>query len=171
MPYPHDPLLLTKKPSEERRLLSQQPLLAAAEPTSPPFPTHAFAVRPRTDEASLPARPVSRSQGPLLAIPATRSRSLPNHDQTPDHDPDHRWLQGTLSKHYDGHFELRFAEPTANDPWAGQVRLEDDPRWQDYADGDLVRVEGSVVSAATPAVKWGEYPRYRARSIELLRRR
>jgi hypothetical protein len=107
----------------------------------------------------------------LLAIPASRSRSLPILDETPGHDPDYRWLQGTLSKHYDGHFELRFAEPTASDPWAGQVRLEDDPRWQDYTDGDLVRVEGSLVAGAGPVVKWGEYPRYRVRSSQLIRRR
>jgi hypothetical protein len=174
--YPPDPLLLSKKPSEEKSAPSEkQTQWAAGEPATPPFPAATFASRRRpalpSDVAvnkTVPAQPTALPGGKVTLIPAIRSRTVETHDQADDLS----WLQGTLEKHHEGYYHLRFADPTAADPWGGKVRLEDDPRLELYQDGDLVRVGGAIVpgSADRPA-RFVQDPHYRIRSIQLLRSR
>jgi len=101
-------------------------------------------------------------------VPAVRSRPARPLPGMLAHDPDHRWLQGILEKHHEGGYFLRYAEPTAESPWSGKVRLEPDVHLGLYQDGDLVRLEGSLLPGeASP--RWDAPPRYRLHTIKLVR--
>lgn len=166
-PYPHDPLLLSKKPNPEHAEPAKRVMLAAAEPDAPPFPAAAFAARNSEPLPTVPGR-IASSHDSVPIVPAVRSRPRIEPAQTLAHATDYSWLQGILEKHYEGYFYLRFADPTADDPWGGKVRLDFDPRLGQYSDGDLVRVAGAIFPGAGPA-KWDQSPHYQIRSIQLLR--
>jgi hypothetical protein len=189
-PYPKDPLLLSKKPVEggsSPTMEPSPPQLAAAEPVQPQVPATALvsatapagisrvpAYRFATDRTSVSAKPVVTLKAPLVAIPAVRSNSAPEAlGGTYGHAPDHRWLQGVLDKHYQGHFGLRYCDAAVEDSWGGKVRLEADPRLAQFQDGDVIRVEGDLVPRETGAAQetWDHYPHYRIRNVELIQRK
>lgn len=171
--YPKDPLLLSKKPVEGllSPLAPPQVQLAAGEPT-PPRPSEALAAafQPRaqlaTGRGTIAAQPVVRDRGPTLATPAVRSSAVFGHA------PDHRWLMGVLSRHDQGHFDLRFRDASEEDPFGGKVSLAPDPRLEQFQDGDVVRVEGELATGATePGKSRSHYARYRIRDVKLLQRK
>lgn len=175
-PYPADPLLLSKKPADEKEKEKEKGLvqpakptmLAAAEPVMPPFPTAALMGNGPELPEPAPAHTASSPRQPVQAIPAVRIKPVINSTQALGQGLDHAWLQGILDKHYEGYFYLRYGDPSVDDPWGGKVRLEDDPRLATFQDGDLVRIEGTPVPGATSS-SWDRLPRYRVRSIQLIR--
>ena len=88
-----------------------------------------------------------------------------------DRAADYRWLQGPLDVHHRGFLALRYCDASQDDRWGGKVRLADDDRLKEFADGDVLRVEGAI--EAPPADgKWPEhaYPLFRITSVELVRK-
>jgi hypothetical protein len=81
---------------------------------------------------------------------------------------DHSWLQGELDRHYRGFLDLRYRPSSEEDTFGGKVRLEDDPRLAGFRAGDIVAVEGELVSSADATT--GQYPRYRIRGVRLIER-
>lgn len=81
------------------------------------------------------------------------------------HDPDRRWLQGVLERHYRGYWCLRYCDPSVEDEFGGKVRLQDDERVANFRDGDVVAVSGQIVEQT------GLNPLYRIQDIWLVRPR
>jgi len=167
-PFPPDPLLLSKQPTD-KLLAPPAPTLVAVtnDPQPPPFPRTTLVA-----DAEVPGTLAARSQRqPLVLTPAVRTReSLLPPTHCYDQAPDRSWLQGVLEKHYEGTWELRFAPPSVHDPNAGKVRLENDPRLAAYGDGAAVRVEGAVVPPVDlfAGLDQERPPLYRLRSVRPL---
>jgi hypothetical protein len=88
------------------------------------------------------------------------------------HAPDHSWLQGELDRHYRGYLELRYRPSSEEDPLGGKVRLEDDPRLAEFRPGDVIAVEGELLSdpdGVTPS--WSQYRRFHVRAARLVERK
>src|SRR5262249_949938 len=69
-----------------------------------------------------------------------------------DHAPDYRWLQGQLeySAIGGGRWKLRYAPLSADDEHGGSVILESNPGDRGFQSGDMVYVEGQIVSGNQP---------------------
>jgi hypothetical protein len=178
-----DPLLISKKPVESRTEQPAANAIAYAEPSPPPVPESAIATAPVNLEAlglkrvehadaaagksGVIAAPAVRS-GPASVSAETVSRSGPA--SIHGHAPDHAWLQGVIDKHYQGHLELRYCDPSEEDAWGGKVILEDDPRLAQCKDGDVVRVEGEIVQEAGKPKRgaWNHFVQYRIKEIKLI---
>jgi len=80
------------------------------------------------------------------------------------HAPDHSWLQGVLEQADSGQFILHYGDSSAEDPWGSRVNLETDPRLVQLRPGDVVRVEGEIISKEKAS------PRYRVREVWLVQR-
>jgi hypothetical protein len=144
-----------------------KPLPGALPVTEPPAAT-----LPVNDPAPLP---VSKPPAPLMPPPPAPVRppaSLAKRIETPGrfaHDSEYRWLQGVLEKHFKGYYCLRYADSSVEDPYGGKVRLLDDPRLTQFHDGDVLRIEGELLSdgEAGPRARW-ENPHYRVKGVELV---
>jgi hypothetical protein len=184
-PYPQDPLLLAKKPMETPATAAPAPTvqLAGAEPVRPPLPPTVLAslsapIPVAPDGAPLPrsqvpAQTVAHSRGPVQATTAVRTvEPPPVVSGFYGHAADHSWLQGILDKHYIGHFDLRYCDPSMEDSWGGKVSLDNDPRLAQFKDGDVVRVVGELVPREEGSREtWSHYPRYHIREVQLIERR
>jgi hypothetical protein len=178
-PYPHDPLFESKPPLEQKAAAAASPVVVAAavsDPKPPSFPqtlvaspapfSKPDAIGPGTE--SLAARPMATLRQPVTAIPAVRRQFDEEVHQAAiyAYAPDYSWLEGTLEKHYEGHYALRYCEPTVPDRWGGKVLLNSDPRLADFHDGDVVRVEGVLLAGLDlAALAANGYPRYRIREV------
>jgi hypothetical protein len=181
--YPRDPLLLSKKPVEGVADHSSGPILvASAEPTPPPVPTPALAAARKPGDAAraVPAVPVPTHSGAVPATPASRSAEPPAASGGKravtgkyGHAPDYTWLQGVLDRHYHGHLGLRYCDAATADPWGGKVCLDDDPRLNQFQEGDIIQVEGALVPEADPGRKggWKHYPRFRVSEVWLVQKK
>jgi hypothetical protein len=184
--YPKDPLLLTKKPVDGKAAPAPSPVMTASnEPAAPVLPATALASMQRPVDEKAPANggpfmPIPPHTGPTLATPVSRSpeASAPadvpgSRRQVPGkygHAPDYTWLQGVIDKHYHGHIHLRYCDPTVADPYGGKVCLEDDTRLSQFQQGDVILVEGALVSDGEAANKtgWKHYRSYRIRDAWLV---
>jgi hypothetical protein len=185
--YPDDPLLVDKKPVETKVESATPPALIVAEPTPPPMPSQAVASAadaPPAHFTSLEkltpgiqvAQPAVAGQRWVAATPASRSRTLPEAEpsvpirrQVPEtygHAADYSWLQGVLAKPSPGQATLRYNAELREDKWGGLVTLSDDPRLAAFRDGDLVLVEGELLSTPSDA----PFPGFRIRAMWLVRR-
>jgi hypothetical protein len=194
--YRDDPLVLNRKvgpvPAED----AQPTLVARVEPEAPaappmalagtPVPEHETAKEP-LETADQPATPhgppvslIGTARAPAPVTPAVRSAdspvpAVPAAGQWAagpyGHAPDYSWLQGVIDKHYRGHLELRFCDPSVEDRWGGKVCLEDDPRLHELKDGDVVLVLGEMVggSPSPSAGAWNYYPHYHVRELMFVR--
>jgi hypothetical protein len=159
-------------------LAKAQPL-AKLEPADPkplpgalPVSETVIAKLPIADAPSLPAPKPPAPQMPLPPGPARSPASLTRRIETAGrfaHDSEYRWLQGVLEKHPRGYYCLRYADSSVEDPYGGKVRLVDDQRVSQFHDGDVLRIEGGLVSQddAGPHARW-ENPYYRVKGIELV---
>jgi hypothetical protein len=191
-PYLQDPLLISKKPVEARAQDTRPVLLAQAEPIPPMGPGVALAAAPRPVESTnppnpaaaidppsgVPAQTVSTYKGAVEVSPAVRvkdgqpvsavtavQRHVPG---VYGNAPDYGWLQGVVDKHYQGHWYLRFCDPSVEDKHGGKVCLLDDPRLAQLKDGDVVFVEGEIVQDKETVNRgpWHHYPRYQIRTLK-----
>jgi len=172
---PPDPLLTSKKPVARRADKPDPAVLAHREPAAPAAPETALASVPPKVPTAEPAGPTPCQPVPVRT--AVRSSPSPQADAAPavrrtvsgnyGHAPDYSWLQGVLDRHYHGHWNLRYCDPTADDAWGGKVCLEDDPRLGQFKEGDVVRVEGDIVRREDGAARgtWNHFPKYRLRDI------
>jgi hypothetical protein len=162
-------------------VLPQQVHTPTADPGPPPMPPA---------PAAMMAPPAPTPPVPMAApLPPPAPEVTPASAQAPvappvtqpivrmvegkyGHSSDHTWLQGELDRHYRGYLELRFRSAAEDDPLGGKVRLEDDPRLADFRPGDVIAVEGELLSdpdGATPS--WSQYRRFHVRAARLVERK
>lgn len=197
--YPNAPLLSSKQPVAGKPDASPRPVqVAEAEPKAPQLDSEALASLPvnSSPAASLglptgsvrpsdtgptpppsPFRTAGRTRGQLVATPAVRSSA--SSDAGPalggnitgnfGHAEDYTWLQGTLEKHYRGRYYLRFCDHSSEDKLGGKVCLDRDPMLNQFKEGDVIRVEGSVdTEPDTRHEGWKHYPRYKLKAARLV---
>jgi hypothetical protein len=163
--------------------LAQRPNAPSAANPAPPRPdpqpgtsTPVSALEP----AAGPPTPYekaapSETKGSPTTVPVVHTQPAPAACKpvpgTYGHAPDYAWLQGVLDKHYHGHLDLRYCDPTMEDDWGGKVCLEEDPRLKDVKEGDVIFVEGEIVveNGKTKRGAWNHYPNYRIRNLEIVR--
>lgn len=151
------------------------PLLSSA--TAPP-PAPAFAAAPRQPiDPLLSTVPVTQ---PAVAAPSSAAFSTTPPPPPPPaparfdgkygHDAAYTTLQGVVDRHHHGHVYLRYCDPKVEDHWGGKVCFEDDPRLASVKEGDVIRVEGSIVpeADATRRHTWKHYPRFRISNVETI---
>ena len=138
-----------------------KPLLVEA-PKPPPGPD-GFAPAPKI---GLPDPPIPTIP---VAPPAEATPALPlRPGQTYGHSPDYRWVAGTLDRHQrGGYWTVRFADPGADDPWGGKVRLLADDRLAGFESGDVIYLEGELL-APRSAADSATYPPYRVTEVRLV---
>ncbi len=197
--YPKDPLLLTKKPVDGKAAAATESVqTASAEPAAPPWPAPALASARRMAERSAtraggpdPAAP-PRENAPFQLIPGhsggvpattvAQNSATPAPGDTPGtrravvgtygHAADYSWLQGVLDKHYHGHMDLRYCDYTVADKYGGKVLLDSDQRLSQFQEGDVIQVEGEIVTENDSSQKgWKHYPHYRIREVWLVQRK
>jgi hypothetical protein len=162
------------------------PMLARAEPTPPqPAATAAIAApmpimpptappAPLPIAATAPATPMPMVAAPAPAVPTP---VMPVSDRKVDgkygHAADYGWLQGELDRHYRGHLELRYRSVAEDDPYGGKVRLDDDPRLAQFRPGDIIMIEGELLTDpdGPNVAPWAQYRRYHVRSVRLVERK
>ncbi len=195
--YPPDPVLVSKHAVEGKPTRHASAVVVRNEPASPPLPESALATAPpslssvaRTTAAKPLSPPPSETKPetapapgpgplPLPAVPAVQTKLSPPPPPTPavhrpvggtyGHGSDYVWLQGVLDRHFLGHADLRFCDPSEDDECGGKVCLGDDPRLKQFQDGDVLFVEGELVeNGQTRHGKASHYPLYRVRSVELV---
>jgi hypothetical protein len=128
--------------------------------------------------SEVPAQTVSTYKGAVEVSPAVRvkdgqqasavtavQRRIPG---IYGNAPDYGWLQGVVDKHYQGHWYLRFCDPSVEEKHGGKVCLVDDPRLAQLKDGDVVFVEGEIVPEKETVNRgpWHHYPRYQIRTLK-----
>jgi len=189
----HDPLLLSKKAVDGQTESAGPVVMAEAEPMAPAGPADALAsTQPLAptpvpaDLRPLPAGPgavalIGTAKAPAPVAPAVRADAASGvpamvasrQDVVGNfgHAADYAWLQGVLARHYQGHLELRYSDPRTEDRWGGKVCLETDPRLAQFADGDVILVEGQMVpdDKASGPGGW-HYRHYRVSQVLLIHR-
>ena len=178
-----DPLLITKKPVEGRAESTSTSPPAYAELSPPPLPETAVATAPVNPEVlgvkRIEHADAGSSKPAVAAVPAVRSGPSSNSAETVsrrgpatihDHAADHSWLQGVVDKHYHGHWELRYCDPSEEDEWGGKVILDDDSRLASLKAGDVVRVEGEIVREDGKAKRgtWNHFVLYRIKDLQVI---
>lgn len=164
-PFPPTVVVWTPKTVPES---SEKPkeAVAAKEPARL-APDHKLEARPvASPKGPVPVQPAVRSRPPSATIAAPEPHGF--HGQILGHAGDYHWLQGVLEKHSQGHFELRFCDPTQEDQWGGKVQLKADPRLQDFQEGDVVYIEGILTDSGQ--TKEFQHPLYQVNSIRLIRK-
>lgn len=139
-----------------------------------PVPASQFQTAQRTTE---PGASKTVDAFPAIRNTPRMGGSLASHERRVSgaygRNGDYTWLQGTLDKHFRGHYTLRYCPATEEDAWGGKVHLEDDPRLGGFQEGDVVAVEGDFVreNGKVALGAWNHYPRFRIRSIQLIQRK
>jgi hypothetical protein len=138
-----------------------KPLLIEA-PKPPPGPD-GFAPAPKLGPPAVPILTLP------IAPPAEARPALPlRPGQTYGHGQDYKWVAGTLDKYAKGgYWTVRYADPGADDPWGGKVRLLADERLAGFESGDVVYLEGELL-APRSASDNGNYPPYRVTEVRLV---
>jgi len=194
-PYLQDPLLISKKPVEGKAQDARPVLLAQADPAPPMGPGVSLAAAPRPVEPmnapdlqalaqpgsptpDVAAQTVSTYKGAVEVSPAVRVKdsqqvsavtAIQRHvSGIYGNAPDYGWLQGVVDKHYQGHWYLRFCDPSVEDKHGGKVCLVDDPRLAQLKDGEVIFVEGEIVPEKETVNRgpWHHYPRYQIRTLK-----
>ena len=86
--------------------------------------------------------------------------------------PNYAWLQGRIDRHYRGHYNLRYCDPTQADYWGGKVRLIEDRKLDGLEDGDVIFIEGEIIprKADDSTELHDGYPSYRVRQVWMIQR-
>jgi hypothetical protein len=158
------------------------PMLARAEPT-PAHPTAATTPAPAPIPPPIvppPAAvvaPATTIVAASIPAPIAPTPVVPAVDRKVDgkygHAADYTWLQGELDRHYRGHLELRYRPASEDDPYGGKVRLDDDPRLAQFRPGDIIMVEGELLTDpdGPNAAPWAQYRRFHVRTVRLVERK
>ena len=149
------------------------PSVSPPAPPAPPLPLATEAPAP-TPPPTLPPTIAPVSAPPTLpdAPPPVTQAVVRQVEGKYGHAADYSWLQGELDRHYRGHLELRFRAATEEDRLGGKVRLEDDPRLAEFRPGDVIAVEGELLSDPDGnAPSWSQYRRFHIRAVRLVERK
>ena len=156
-------------PKEVRTLPSSRPDIKPllVTPPRPPAGPDGFAPAPIMEPPSandtyLPPKIVNKPPEPQLPMKP---------GQQFGHAPDYKWIAGTLDRHVKGgYWTLRFADFGADDEWGGKMRLLDDPRLNNFKDGDQVFIQGELLAPRAAASADGtSYPPYRINEVRLVK--
>jgi hypothetical protein len=142
------------------------PPIAPAAPTAPPVPELVPAAPAFVAPQFVAPPPPPRFEPPPPPSAADAApRSVPG---TYGHAADYTWLQGTLDRHFRGHLDLRYCDPTQEDPHGGKVHLDGDDLLGPCQDGDVVHVEGRLVGGDGHSAD--PYPHFRVEKVWKLSR-
>ena len=161
------PLLASNtKPVDESKAPIIKPLLVDA-PRPAPGPD-GFAPGPRVlaDPPPEPVRPALQETkpAPTKVLPLKPGQRYGNA-------ADYKWVAGVLDKHQKGgYWTIRFADIGTDDMWGGKVRLLDDPRLNEFKNGDVVYLEGELM-APRSAADGPAYPPYRVTDVHAIDKR
>jgi hypothetical protein len=196
-PYPRDPVLVSKAPTEGKGGDVAPVIVAYTEPRLPMLPVESYVSTPpafrtipgadsalaRREPARFPevANLTSSAKTPLLATPVARSKttpdamplSRPKSNEIYGHAEDHSWLQGVVEVTAKKGRVLEYCPSSATDIWGGRVILENDPRLGNSRSGDVLLVEGTMIPATQQAQSVGSSPlaTYRIKSVWLVGRK
>jgi hypothetical protein len=158
--------------------LSPDPVAATAPAEHPAMPDPAalpFAAPPPLPTAAdVPPSPVVATEATASPVaPPVTQAVVRQVDGKYGHAADYTWLQGELDRHYRGHLELRYRPLSEDDQYGGKVRLEDDPRLAEFRPGDVIAVEGELLTDpdGPAAAPWAQYRRYHVRAVQLVGRK
>jgi len=161
-PRPIEPA--NSSPVADHRELTQPGSPALTQPGSPTSDVPAQTVS--TYKGAVEVSPAVRVKDgqPVPAITAVQRRVPGIYGNAPDYG----WLQGVADKHYQGHWYLRFCDPSVEDKYGGKVCLLDDPRLAQLKDGEVVFVEGEIVQDKETVNRgpWHHYPRYQIQTLK-----
>jgi hypothetical protein len=122
--------------------------------------------------AAEPADVVPAVAPAALAPPPVTQAAVRTVEGKYGHAADYSWLQGELDRHYRGQLELRYRPLSEEDPYGGKVRLEEDPRLAEFRPGDVIAVEGELLTDPDGgAAPWSQYLRYHIRAVRLVDRK
>jgi hypothetical protein len=172
-------------PAAQQTYTPPAPIGGPPAPPAPPpiaIPTANAIVAPPPAPLPLPqSQPVPLTSAPAITPAAAIVPSTPapvaqavvrQVEGQYGHAPDHTWLQGVFDRHYRGYPELRFRAASEDDPLGGKVRLEDDPRLAEFRPGDVIAVEGELLSDPDGASQsWSQYRRFHIRAVKLVERK
>jgi hypothetical protein len=193
-PYREDPLLVGRKLVVAKPEEAKPHQLAFAEPALPSLPAFAYVYPPPglkslagdavlADKRPVPTPPQAhprepavqspdtagsdRANSPVQALPVLRRRVL----GTFGHAPDYSWLQGRVRRSPSGSWELTFCESPTEVRCGGRVFLEDEARFEQLQDCQVIQVEGYLRSAVhVPGIPGLEAPAtYRVDRISSIR--
>lgn len=181
---PDSPALVVPPPDGAPTLASQsRPVEMRKDVTTVPSP--------RPDIKSLlvtppgpPAGPDGFAPAPVILPPSPSETYLPpkivnkppesplpmKSGQQFGHAPDYKWIAGVLDRHVKGgYWTLRFADFGSDDEWGGKMRLLDDPRLENFKDGDQLFIQGELLAPrAAASVDGTSYPPYRVNEVRLV---
>jgi len=193
---PLPPLTLTARPAE----VASAPLAPPQDQSikeKPPF--EIFTEVPPTKPAVAPA-PFQTTTNPIVgtallasapssvfmeAPPPIPGRAAPPAAPTPSaapsnkhrivageygHDPEYHWIQGVLERQYRGDTCVRYADPGVEDAYGGKVRLDDDRMVAEFHEGDVIGLEGEIISASD-GDRPGAPPRFLIHDVWLVRKK
>jgi hypothetical protein len=143
--------------------LTIKPLLV--EPPRPPAGPDGFApapIIPPVFEDTYPS-PKIVNKPPEPALPMKPGQKF-------GHAADYKWIAGVLDRHTKGgYWTLRFADFGSDDEWGGKMRLLDDPRLNNFKDGDVLFIGGELLAPRAAASADGtSYPPYRINDVRLV---
>ena len=198
-PYPRDPVLVSKVPTEGKGGDVAPVLVAHAEPRLPVLPAESYVSTPpayrtipgtdsalaRREPARFPDSPelTQKTKSPFVATPVARSKPTNENKAIPlaqpkaveifGHADDHSWLQGVLEMTADRGRILHYCPASSTDAWGGRVRLEEDSRLNSSRNGDILLVEGAIVPATQQARATNSKPLpiYRIQAVWLVGRK
>ncbi|MCX7699701.1 MAG: hypothetical protein N2039_02370, partial [Gemmataceae bacterium] len=113
-----------------------------------PQVTAAGTTLPMVGVTSLPSMSTAAAKSPMASVTGPPRKSVAGNF---GHDPDRRWLQGVLERHYRGYYCLRYCDPSVEDEFGGKVRLQEDERLGQFRDGDVIGIIGRITEAAEVA--------------------
>jgi hypothetical protein len=172
-------------PKDVVPLLTSQPKPALIPQDSVKLPSAAPVIKPMLIEPPRPpAGPDGFAPAPIIPPPALQETfptpKIINNPPPPDlpmrpgqvfgHAPDYRWIAGVLDRHTKGgYWTLRFADFGSDDEWGGKMRLLDDPRLNNFKDGDRVFIEGELLAPrAAASAEVTSYPPYRINEVRMV---
>jgi hypothetical protein len=172
-------------PKDVAPLLTAQPKPAVIPYEMGTLPPPKLAIKPMLVEPPRPpAGPDGFAPAPIIPPPSPaetyptpkiiNSPPVPTLPMRPGqvfgHAPDYRWIAGVLDRHTKGgYWTLRFADFGSDDEWGGKMRLLDDPRLNNFKDGDRVFIEGELLAPrAAASVDGTSYPPYRINEVRMV---
>jgi hypothetical protein len=169
------PALPPAIPTSASRVMPEPTLGQMAPPAPLPLPAAAVVPLPTATPAAVAptvAPAVAVVPAPAAPPPVTQA-AVRTAEGKFGHSADYTWLQGELDRHYRGHLELRYRPMSEDDPYGGKVRLEDDPLLAQFRPGDVIAVEGEMLTDpdGASAAPWAQYKRFHIRAARLVERK
>lgn len=123
---------------------------------------------PVVEEEPAPAASMQEVQAPaVVSNPMMEAPAPAASDSAFGHGENYEWLIGTLQKVHVPRpaWKIRYSRLDRKDKWGGSMVFAPDARLENFQDGDVLYVEGEIISDRASLYLSG--PRYRARNLRL----